>query len=70
MNEAAQPSLPRVVITGIGIVAPNGIGKEAFWQACISGISGIRQITRFDRRCLARTHCWRSGRLRPYTDSD
>jgi len=29
-------------------VAPNGIGKEAFWDACISGRSGIRRITRFD----------------------
>jgi beta-ketoacyl-acyl-carrier-protein synthase II len=38
----------RVVITGLGVVAPNGIGKEAFWDACISGRSGIRRITRFD----------------------
>ena len=34
MNDVEQPSLPGVVITGIGIVAPNGIGKEAFWQSC------------------------------------
>jgi len=38
----------RVVITGLGVVAPNGIGKEDFWHACISGRSGIRRITRFD----------------------
>jgi 3-oxoacyl-(acyl-carrier-protein) synthase len=38
----------RVVITGIGVVAPNGIGKEPFWHACIAGRSGIRQITHFD----------------------
>lgn len=38
----------RVVITGLGVVAPNGIGKEDFWNACISGRSGIRRITRFD----------------------
>ena len=38
----------RVVITGLGVVAPNGIGKEAFWDACISGRSGIRRITRFN----------------------
>lgn len=42
----------RVVITGLGVVAPNGIGKEAFWDACISGRSGIRRITRFDARDL------------------
>jgi beta-ketoacyl-acyl-carrier-protein synthase II len=38
----------RVVITGLGVVAPNGIGKENFWNACISGRSGIRRVTRFD----------------------
>ncbi len=38
----------RVVITGLGVVAPNGIGKEDFWSACISGRSGIRHVTHFD----------------------
>ena len=38
----------RVVITGLGVVAPNGIGKEAFWKACVSGRSGIGRVTRFD----------------------
>ena len=42
----------RVVISGLGVVAPNGIGKESFWQACISGQSGIRPITRFDASTL------------------
>lgn len=42
----------RVVITGLGVVAPNGIGKEDFWNACICGRSGIRRITRFDARSL------------------
>lgn len=32
----------RVVITGIGVVAPNGVGKEAFQHALENGISGIR----------------------------
>ena len=27
----------RVVVTGLGVVAPNGIGKEAFWSACLAG---------------------------------
>ena len=34
----------RVVITGLGVVAPNGIGKEAFWEATSRGISGIKPI--------------------------
>jgi 3-oxoacyl-(acyl-carrier-protein) synthase len=37
----------RVVITGLGVLAPNGCGKETFWQACLQGRSGIRPITRF-----------------------
>ncbi|HXF27948.1 MAG TPA: beta-ketoacyl-[acyl-carrier-protein] synthase family protein [Bryobacteraceae bacterium] len=38
----------RVVVTGMGAVSPNGIGREAFWRATWRGISGIRKITRFD----------------------
>ncbi|MDX2005688.1 MAG: beta-ketoacyl-ACP synthase II [Meiothermus sp.] len=38
----------RVVITGLGPVAPNGIGKEAFHKAQLEGKSGVRRITRFD----------------------
>ncbi len=38
----------RVVITGIGAVSPNGIGREAFWEATKTGRSGVRRITRFD----------------------
>ena len=38
----------RVVVTGIGAVSPNGIGREKFWQATRDGISGVRNITRFD----------------------
>ncbi len=38
----------RVVITGLGVVAPNGIGKDAFWQANIEGKSGVDKITVFD----------------------
>jgi 3-oxoacyl-[acyl-carrier-protein] synthase II len=38
----------RVVITGLGVVAPNGIGKENFWKACVDGESGIGPITSFD----------------------
>jgi 3-oxoacyl-(acyl-carrier-protein) synthase len=40
--------LRRVVITGLGVIAPNGNGHEAFWQACLAGKSGVRRITRFD----------------------
>lgn len=36
------------VITGIGVIAPNGIGKEAFWSALKEGRSGIKPITAFE----------------------
>jgi 3-oxoacyl-[acyl-carrier-protein] synthase II len=38
----------RIVITGIGAVSPNGIGRERFWKATQSGESGVRRIRRFD----------------------
>lgn len=38
----------RIVITGVGVVAPNGIGKDAFWQALEEGKDTIRKITAFD----------------------
>src|SRR3954470_12207904 len=38
----------RVVITGMGVVSPNGIGKQAFCRAILDGRSGVRRITRFD----------------------
>jgi 3-oxoacyl-[acyl-carrier-protein] synthase II len=38
----------RAVITGLGVIAPNGIGKKAFWNALKEGKSGIVKITRFD----------------------
>ncbi|MFA6548950.1 MAG: beta-ketoacyl-ACP synthase II [Candidatus Margulisiibacteriota bacterium] len=38
----------RVVITGIGVVAPNGIGVVPFWQALIKGTNCVDTITFFD----------------------
>jgi 3-oxoacyl-[acyl-carrier-protein] synthase II len=38
----------RVVVTGVGVVAPNGIGKEAFWKTLLEGRSAIGPITLFD----------------------
>lgn len=38
----------KVVITGIGIVNPAGIGKDEFWDNITEGKSAIRSITRFD----------------------
>ncbi len=38
----------RVVITGMGVVSPNGIGNEAFCRAVLAGTSGVRRISSFD----------------------
>lgn len=40
--------LNRVVVTGLGVVSPAGIGKEDFARGIFNGISGIDQITLFD----------------------
>jgi len=44
--------LARVVITGMGVVSPNGIGKEAYCRAILAGKSGVKRISRFDPSSL------------------
>ena len=39
----------RVVITGLGIVSPNGVGLDAFTHAIKNGISGIKHDTELER---------------------
>lgn len=43
-----EESKKRVVITGLGVISPVGIGKEPFWSALVQGQSGIGPLTRFD----------------------
>jgi len=38
----------RVMITGMGVVSPNGTGNSAFSEAILAGKSGVRRISRFD----------------------
>ncbi|MBI4430328.1 MAG: beta-ketoacyl-ACP synthase II [Candidatus Omnitrophica bacterium] len=38
----------RVVITGVGVIACNGIGKQGFWESLKSGRTGIARIQSFD----------------------
>ncbi|SED92263.1 act minimal PKS chain-length factor (CLF/KS beta) [Streptomyces sp. 3213] len=41
-------SSPRAVITGLGVLAPNGLGAEEYWKALLAGESGIAELSRFD----------------------
>ena len=68
----------RTVVTGIGVVSPNGFGVDDYWSATCGGKSGIGPVTRFDARQYparlagevrgfsAREHL--PGRLIPQTD--
>ncbi|MGY0490683.1 beta-ketoacyl-[acyl-carrier-protein] synthase family protein [Streptomyces sp. WG-D5] len=38
----------RVAVTGIGVVAPGGVGTAAFWSLLTEGRTATRRITRFD----------------------
>jgi 3-oxoacyl-[acyl-carrier-protein] synthase II len=38
----------RIVVTGIGVVSPVGVGKTDYWNSLVSGVSGIGRITHFD----------------------
>jgi 3-oxoacyl-[acyl-carrier-protein] synthase II len=38
----------RIVITGVGALSPNGVGREAYFAALAAGRSGVRTITQFD----------------------
>jgi 3-oxoacyl-[acyl-carrier-protein] synthase II len=39
--------MPRVVITGMGVICPLGLNTEEFWQN-LAGESGVNLISRFD----------------------
>jgi len=43
-----KPKRKRVVITGLGLVTPLGIGVKKTWQCLCNGESGVGEITRFD----------------------
>jgi 3-oxoacyl-[acyl-carrier-protein] synthase II len=44
--------LRRVAVTGVGVVSPVGLGRDAFWRALKAGASGITGVTRFDASAL------------------
>ena len=58
---------PRVVITGIGVVSPFGVGRERFWEHVSRGCSGTRTITDFDASDFA---CRVAAPVTPVTVND
>jgi 3-oxoacyl-[acyl-carrier-protein] synthase II len=60
---AAASDERRVVITGMGVIAPNGLDLETFWASVRDGVSAAGVVTRFDlRECPSRVaaeiHDW------------
>ncbi len=57
----------RVVITGLGVVAPNGLGRQQFWNAAVEGRSGIDWISTFD---TSDTYCKIGGEIKDLDPTD
>jgi 3-oxoacyl-[acyl-carrier-protein] synthase II len=47
-REMTGSTIPRVAITGIGVVSPFGVGRDCFWRHVRHGCSGTRAIVDFD----------------------
>jgi 3-oxoacyl-[acyl-carrier-protein] synthase II len=57
----------RVVITGIGMVSPLGLGAKDNWEALVRGVSGVGPITRFDTSAFA---CRIAGEVKGFNPED
>jgi 3-oxoacyl-[acyl-carrier-protein] synthase II len=57
----------KVVITGIGVISPIGIGSAAFWENLVAGKVGVRRIERFDPSGFASQI---AGEVPPYKIGD
>ncbi len=57
----------RVVVTGLGVISPLGIGANAFWQNLLAGKSGVRKIQQFDSTGFS---CHVAGEIESYKIGD
>lgn len=53
----------RVVVTGLGIVSPIGIGVDAFWKGALEGRSGISAVRHFDGLPMEQYRCRVAGQV-------
>jgi len=67
MDSVSNASLPRVVVTGMGAIAPNGNSVQEFWEALCAGHYAIEPITRFDASPFRNT---RGGEVRHFALPD
>jgi len=51
-KENEESEMIDIAITGIGVMSPMGVGREAFWENCRKAKTGIKKITSFDTSTL------------------
>ena len=61
------PARRRVVVTGIGAISPNGIGREAYWKSLCCGRSGVDFISQFPTNELS---CQIAGEVKNFRAED
>jgi 3-oxoacyl-[acyl-carrier-protein] synthase II len=67
MSASLLSASNRIVITGLGVVSPVGIGVRPFWEAVVAGRSGVDWIKSFDASSL---YCRIAGEVRDFVPED
>ena len=67
MTSSVSNLKKRIVITGLGVVAPSGIGKDAFWEAVVQGRSAVSWVESFD---AADRYCQIAGEVKDFDPAD
>lgn len=60
----------RVVVTGLGVVSPIGIGVDAFWKAALAGRSGVTGLSDVEGFPIERYRCRVAARIRDFVPSE
>ncbi|MBU1998496.1 MAG: beta-ketoacyl-[acyl-carrier-protein] synthase family protein [Candidatus Omnitrophota bacterium] len=57
----------RVVVTGLGVISAIGTGRKKFWEAALSGASGINEVSSFDTSSFK---CHRAGEVKNFNPEE